>query len=376
MAGKEALFGKYDLAQVLDGQRQRGKEAAEAVPIAALGSDLETIAIRITEELSIPRIELRGDEVTVETAETQVDVSGDHNRAIFDRSRPFYLEGINIRYCVPFSGDQRLFFCQPNSYTLNPPRARVESRELVFEYDVVGTDVASTKAHFQRDLGTVQQYVGWVNEMVDAYNQQVPSLVRQSLSARLSRVHETEKQIGELGFQVRQTASASAPTSPGVSEVKAKTRGGRSRGPPVEYDVALSFAGENREYVEQVATLLKERSVAVFYDRFEETSLWGENLVDRFAEVYGSKSRFVVLFVSEHYAVKAWPTLERQHAQAKAMKSAHAVVLPARFDDTEIPGLPDTVGYLDLRRLSPEEVVDRVIQKLVTERNRVLHRNK
>ena len=33
-----------------------------------------------------------------------------------------------------------------------------------------------------------------------------------------------------------------------------------------KYDIALSFAGEDREYVEKVATLLKENGVRVFYD--------------------------------------------------------------------------------------------------------------
>ena len=34
------------------------------------------------------------------------------------------------------------------------------------------------------------------------------------------------------------------------------------------YDVALLYASENREYVEDVATFLKEFGVRVFYDKF------------------------------------------------------------------------------------------------------------
>ena len=36
-----------------------------------------------------------------------------------------------------------------------------------------------------------------------------------------------------------------------------------------EYDVALSFAGENRDYVEEVAIFLKNFGVKVFYDDFK-----------------------------------------------------------------------------------------------------------
>ena len=42
-----------------------------------------------------------------------------------------------------------------------------------------------------------------------------------------------------------------------------------------KYDVALSFAGENREYVKQVAEILRSSNVRVFYDAYEEVALWG-----------------------------------------------------------------------------------------------------
>ena len=37
-----------------------------------------------------------------------------------------------------------------------------------------------------------------------------------------------------------------------------------------KYQVALSFAGEQRDYVEDVALHLRNRSIAVFYDGFEK----------------------------------------------------------------------------------------------------------
>ena len=42
-----------------------------------------------------------------------------------------------------------------------------------------------------------------------------------------------------------------------------------------EYQVALSFAGEQRDYVDAVAQHLAARSIAVFYDGFEQAGLWG-----------------------------------------------------------------------------------------------------
>jgi hypothetical protein len=44
------------------------------------------------------------------------------------------------------------------------------------------------------------------------------------------------------------------------------------------YEVVLSFAGEEREYVEEVAQILAASGVLVFYDKFERATLWGKDL--------------------------------------------------------------------------------------------------
>ena len=46
------------------------------------------------------------------------------------------------------------------------------------------------------------------------------------------------------------------------------------------WDVALSFAGAQREYVERVAAALKARGVRCFYDADEQVRLWGKNLAE------------------------------------------------------------------------------------------------
>jgi hypothetical protein len=131
-----------------------------------------------------------------------------------------------------------------------------------------------------------------------------------------------------------------------------------------KYDVALSFAGEDREYVEAVAEGLKAAGVSVFYDKFEAAGLWGKNLVDHLADIYKNRSRYVVMFVSKHYVAKPWTTHERQHAQDRALVAKEEYILPARFDDTEVPGMTNTVGYVSLKELPPERLVELILTKL------------
>lgn len=133
---------------------------------------------------------------------------------------------------------------------------------------------------------------------------------------------------------------------------------------PREYDVCLSFAGEDRDFVHEAADALKERGIRVFYDEYEKAVLWGKDLFEHLDYVYRRAARYCVLFVSSAYAEKLWTNHERRSAQARAFSESSEYILPARLDDTEIPGLPPTVGYVDLASMSPQELAELVVEKL------------
>ena len=188
--------------------------------------------------------------------------------------------------------------------------------------------------------------------------------IRQQLIARQQHLKANQQQIGDLGFKVRPKKEESRTEDiPERTQPASRQRRKQQRKAAPIYDVALSFAGEDREYVEHVAIALREARIKVFYDAFEEIDLWGKNLADHLGEVY-SNSKYVVIFVSKYYAEKAWPNHERKHAQARALENQEDIILPARFDDTKIPGLPDTVSYINLNKTNPEEFADKIIRKL------------
>ena len=131
-----------------------------------------------------------------------------------------------------------------------------------------------------------------------------------------------------------------------------------------KYDVALSFAGEDRQHAKALADLLKAGGYWFFYDENELAQLWGKNLYDYLSSVYKDRARYCVMFLSQHYERKLWTNHERQMAQARAFQENREYILPVRLDDTEIPGIPPTVGYLDLRAMSIEEVYGALVMKL------------
>ncbi len=134
--------------------------------------------------------------------------------------------------------------------------------------------------------------------------------------------------------------------------------------PIFEYDVCLSFAGEQRSFVEEVASKLRQLGLRVFYDRYEAATLWGKDLYTHLDDIYQHAARYCVLFASADYARKVWTSHERQSAQARALSQKEEYILPARFDDTEIPGLRSTIGYIDLREMNPGQVADLIAEKV------------
>lgn len=123
-----------------------------------------------------------------------------------------------------------------------------------------------------------------------------------------------------------------------------------------QYDVALSYAGEDRVHARELAKQIQTAGYSVFYDEFEE--LWGEDLSVKPHEIYGKQSRFCVIFVSEHYLKKPWTNMERKAVLARAMQQDTTYLLPIRLDDSELPGLAGVTAYKDLRQKSMEEIFE------------------
>jgi hypothetical protein len=132
----------------------------------------------------------------------------------------------------------------------------------------------------------------------------------------------------------------------------------------VKYQVALSFAGEQRDYVERVARSLHAKGVAVFYDRFEALTLWGKDGVEFFHQLFAADTAYVIMFISKEYVEKKWTRHERRSALSRAIAEEGEYVLPVRFDDTEVPGVPDTLQYLKASDYSPEALAVSLCTKI------------
>lgn len=131
-----------------------------------------------------------------------------------------------------------------------------------------------------------------------------------------------------------------------------------------QYDIAISFAGEDRKIAEEIAEKLISLGIKVFYDSYEKATLWGKDLYEHLNDVYKNKATFCLMVISNNYRDKQWTNHERKAAQARAFSQNKEYILPLKLDDTEIPGLNETVGYVDFRNSDVNEITSLLMNKL------------
>lgn len=128
------------------------------------------------------------------------------------------------------------------------------------------------------------------------------------------------------------------------------------------YDVVLSFAGEDREYVEECADILTALGIKVFYDSYEQDVLWGKDLYTFLADIYSNKARYAIVFISQHYVKKCWTKHEFKFINERMFNSETEYSLPVFLDDTKLCGIPETQGYLTNK--TPYEVAVMFAKKI------------
>lgn len=135
-----------------------------------------------------------------------------------------------------------------------------------------------------------------------------------------------------------------------------------------EFDVAPSFAEQDRAQVEPIVRCLEDLGVKVYYDEDQVVARWGLDLVEHITETLTHKVRYVLMFASRHYVEHTWARHERRTAQARALAQQNEYVLPIKLDDTEVPGLLSSTGFLDLRKHSADVIAQAVTEKLAQHR--------
>lgn len=116
------------------------------------------------------------------------------------------------------------------------------------------------------------------------------------------------------------------------------------------YDVALSFAGEDRAFAEKLQNHLEEFELAVFYDKAEESRIMANDVEAILGPIYASDSRFVVPILGEKYGIKRWTLFEAANYKHRIEKNEVIPIWSVRMPQ----GAFDTLQSKGGRGYDPE----------------------
>lgn len=135
------------------------------------------------------------------------------------------------------------------------------------------------------------------------------------------------------------------------------------------FDVAISYAGPQRDIAERIADRLRSAGHVPFFDRYYAAQLWGKDQTEAFERIYGRQAKFCLMLISAEYRDRIWTTHERRAALSRAVEQRdREYILPVQCESeaVQLDGLPASVNYISIAQHSPDEIADMIIAKLQT----------
>jgi hypothetical protein len=131
--------------------------------------------------------------------------------------------------------------------------------------------------------------------------------------------------------------------------------------PPYEYDLAISYAGEDYEYANQIYRPLEAAGFCVFFAGKNQDLLF-RPLEENLRDIFRYKSRYCLILISHNYVLRQPPHVEVQVAlERETAEMGNIYIIPVRLDDTFIPGFPEDLVYLDARTDHDMKRVARIV---------------
>jgi tetratricopeptide (TPR) repeat protein len=138
------------------------------------------------------------------------------------------------------------------------------------------------------------------------------------------------------------------------------------------FRIALSFAGETRDFVAQVAAILARQfgKDRILYDRYHAPEFSRSDLAFYLSDLYEKEADLVVAVLCPDYENKEWCGLEWNAIFGLLKKRKASEVMLTRFELAEGKGLQGLAGYTDLDDLTPEQAASLILERLAVNEGR------
>jgi len=267
------LFSKYTLQSVKE-KRLLGmsEEIYSLQEGQILNVNAEEMVKYFKDKYDIEVPVLDKDNITVDYADTKVDLNRWRRDGFGSWDAPMLVQGTIVEFHIPFTGDKSLFECQPSTCT-GKPTATVNENDLVIamEFTEKEADSAALNTLCEKTLGKVEEYLGWQSAEVSQYREQLESKARTLLDSRKKKFLGDRDLLVKIGKPIRRT---NAPTTYSVPKVRRKLELPK---PSAGIDLGLIEPTIDMQTYEHILSVIQlmvrvmEYSPRAFSDMDEET---------------------------------------------------------------------------------------------------------
>jgi hypothetical protein len=198
----ELLFYQADINAVTDAQTRNATNEIQGInPDRLLNTPVDDLVAYIVDKYKIDVPVLHRDRALLdEPQETYIEVN--------DYGRQIRVPSTLVTLTVPFDGEKDMFFVRPSTFDAAPPRAAITGNSVVLQLTVRNSEQDQVKNTLNSVLNDVERYLGWQRSTIDAFNNNLPIQVRQSIEARRERLLRDRNLVSGLGFSVKPRPNA------------------------------------------------------------------------------------------------------------------------------------------------------------------------
>lgn len=208
MARDDPLFSQVDWFSVE--RHQKAKLQEEVVNYddnRLLNTAVDDLIQYFAEKYRIDVPELHRDRIVADQHEAQVDVSHRFDY-VSRRPGPNYVPGTTVEITIPFTGEAEAFGIQPNTYTMNPPRATVRNNSIILEFTGIKMSADKVRSEVDSIIESIDSYLTNLRKSADSLNASLPGIARASIESRREKLLANQNLVSSLGFALKENPNS------------------------------------------------------------------------------------------------------------------------------------------------------------------------
>ncbi|MGB3471600.1 MAG: TIR domain-containing protein [Erythrobacter sp.] len=172
----------------------------------------------------------------------------------------------------------------------------------------------------------------------------------------MNRTHWAVKNIDLIAELARPQIGLALPANPEIRVIDIEER---------QFDVGLSFAGEYRGDVAQIAARLTNNLGVhkCFYDMQYQAQLARPNLDNLLKKIYRDQCALLVVFFGQEYQDKDWCGIEWRSIREIINHRQDRRVMFVKMSDGQVDGMGQFDGYVPRDRHTPDEIADMILER-------------